>query len=114
VRISRRAFACGVAGIVAAVDAFETPVINEWRVYAVSSAVPPLEILSRNGILPVSVKPTQDGTAYLFAFESLEARVKAWDRFNADQGWCAIRDARDVEIMEISVYPGGKIFEMSL
>jgi hypothetical protein len=113
-RISRRAFACGLTGIAAAAAAFEPPVTNEWRVYASGSAVPPLEILNRNGILPVSVKQTQGGTAYLFAFESLEARVNAWDRFNTDDGWCAIRDASDVAIKEISIYPGGKIFEMSL
>jgi hypothetical protein len=111
-RISRRAFACGVAGIAAA--AFEAPVINERRVYAPGSTKPPLEILRRNGILPVSVKQTQDGTVYLIAFKSPEARVRAWDRFNADDAWCAIRDAGTVALEEISVYPGGKIFEMSL
>jgi hypothetical protein len=113
-RISRRAFACGLAGIAAAADAFETPVINERRVYAPGSAVPPLEMLHRNGILPLSIKQTQDGTAYLFVFGSLEARVKAWDGLSTDAGWRAIREARGVEIKEISVYPGGKIFEMSL
>jgi len=114
VRISRRAFACGVAGIAAAAAAFEPPVINERRVYAPGSALPRAEVLRRCGIQPVLVKQTQDGTAYLFAFESLEARVNAWDRFNTDEDWCAIRDTPGVEINEISVYPGGKIFEMSL
>ena|ERR1700676_3057290 len=117
-RISRRAFACGLAGIAAAADPFETPVINERRVYAPGSAVPPLEILHRNGILPLSIKQTQYGTAYLFVFGSLEARVNAWDRLNTDESWCAIRDKSDVAIKEIRVYsisyPGGKIFEMSL
>ena len=104
-RISRRAFACGLAGIAAAADAFETPVINERRVYAPGSALPSAEVLRRNAILPVLVTQTQDGTAYLFAFESLEARVKAWDRFNADEAWGATRDASDVAIKEIRVYP---------
>ena len=117
-RISRRAFACGVAGIATAAAAFEPPVINERRLYAPGSALPRAEVLRRSGILPVLVKQTQDGTAYLFAFESLEARVNAWDRFNTDEGWCAIRDKSDVAIKEIRVYPssypGGKIFEMSL
>jgi hypothetical protein len=113
-RISRRAFACGLAGIAAAADAFETPVINERRVYAPGSALPSAEVLRRNGILPVLVKQTQDGTAYLLAFGTLEARVKAWDRLSTDADWQAIREARSVEIKEISVYPGGKIFEMSL
>ncbi len=112
-RISRRAFACGLTGIAAAA-ASETSAIKERRVYSSSSALPPMEILHRNDILPVSIKQTQDGTVYLIAFESLEARVMAWDRFNTDEGWCAIRNARVVAIKEIRVYPGGKIFEMSL
>jgi hypothetical protein len=112
-RMSRREFACGLTGIATAAAAFDPP-INERRVYAPGSAIPPLEILHRNGILPVSVKQTKDGTVYLIAFESLEARVQAWDRLNADDGWCAIRNASVVAIKEIRVYPGGKIFEMSL
>ena len=103
-RISRRAFACGLAGIAAAAYC-EPSVINERRVYAPGSVVPPLEILHRNGIVPVSVKQAKDGTVYQLAFESLEARVKAWDRFNADEAWGATRDASDVAIKEIRVYP---------
>ena len=113
-RMSRREFACGLTGIATAAAAFDPPVISERRVYAHGSAEPPLKILHRNGILPVSVKQTQDGTVYLISFDSLEARAQAWDRFNADEGWCAIRNASVVAIKEIRVYPGGKIFEMSL
>jgi hypothetical protein len=114
-RISRREFACGLTGIATAAATFEPLLVNERRVYAPGSALPPVEGLRRNGIRAVSVEQTQRGTAYQILFESLEARVTAWDRFNADEAWCAIRDAGHVALSEIRVsYPGGKIFEMSL
>jgi len=109
-RITRREFAYGIAGTALAATAAEAPRIYERRVYAEGSALPPPEILHRNGIRPVSIK----GTEYLFAFASLEARTRAWDRFNNDEDWCVIREAGSVALQEISVYPGGKIFEMSL
>jgi hypothetical protein len=112
-RISRRVFACGLAGI-AATAAGRTQVVSERRVYGRGSALPPTEILHRNGIRPASIETMQGATAYLFMFESLEARLKAWDRFNGDEAWCAVRDAGNVAIKEIRVYPGGKIFEISL
>jgi hypothetical protein len=109
-RITRREFAYGIAGAAVAATAAQPPQIYERRIYAPGSAHPPLEILRRHGIRPVSVK----GAEYLIPFASLEARNRAWDRFNTDQDWCAIRDAGGVALKEISVYPGGKIFEMSL
>jgi hypothetical protein len=117
-RISRREFACGIAGIAVAAAAAQLPIIMERRVYSPGSALPPAEILHRYGIRPASVEPTQGGTAYRIPFASLEARVNAWDGFNTDEDWCAIRDAGNVALQEIRVYPpvypGGKIFEMSL
>ena len=114
-RISRRSFAWDLTGVVATAAAFDPPIITERRVYAPGSVLPPPEILSRNGIQVMSVEQTQSGAAYLILFDSLEARVKAWDRFNADNAWCPIRDAGHVALTEIRVsYPGGKIFEMSL
>jgi len=114
-RISRRQFACGVAGIAAlgSVTA-RPPAIIEQRIYAPGSALPPREVLQRHGIHSVSVKRQQNGTAYSISFTSTEARVKAWDRFNADEDWCVIRDAGTVALQEIRVYPAGKIFEISL
>ena len=109
-RITRREFAYGVAGTALAAAAAEPPLIYERRVYAKGSTLPPPEILRRHGIRPVSVK----GTEYLIPFASLEARTRVWDRFNNDEDWCTIRDAGSVALKEISVYPGGKIFEMSL
>jgi hypothetical protein len=90
------------------------PGIVERRVYAPGSVLPPLEVLQRHGIRLVSIKRQQDGTAYSISFASAEARVKAWDRFNADDDWCAIRDAGTVALREVQIYPAGKIFEISL
>lgn len=109
-RITRRAFAYGIVATTVAATAAQPPFIHERRVYSPGSTLPPLEILNRHGIRPLSVK----GTEYLIPFASLEARARAWDGFNSDQDWCAIRDAGNVALQEIRVYPGGKIFEMSL
>jgi len=109
-RLTRREFTCGIAGIAFAATAGEPPLIYERRVYAPGSTLPPPEILNRHGISPLSVK----GSEYLIPFASLEARTLAWDRFNTDDVWCAMRDRGSVALNEIQIYPGGKIFEMSL
>jgi len=114
VRISRRQFAGGIAGVAALGSAATLPLLVERRVYGHGSALPPLDILRRHGIDPMSVTRQHDGTAYSILFDTLEARVKAWDRFNADEAWCAIRDSGMVALQEVQVYPAGKIFEMSL
>lgn len=121
-RISRRQFAYGLAGVAslgsAAASDSNTAVWWERRVYSHGSALPPLRVLHRNRIRPVSMARTSEGAVYLIAFATLEARVKAWDRFNNDEEWCAIRDAGSIALQEIQVYagsyPGGKIFEISL
>ena len=88
-RITRREFAYSIAGTALTAAAAEPTLIYERRVYASRSTLPPPEILSRHGIRPLSVK----GAEYLITFASLEARTRAWDRFNTDENWCAIRDA---------------------
>jgi hypothetical protein len=114
-RISRRQFACGVAGVTALGWRTARPqAIVERRTYAPGSVLPPREVLQRHGIHAVSVKRQQNGIVYSISFASAEARVKAWDQFNADDDWCAIRDAGRVALQEIQVYPAGKIFEISL
>src|SRR4051812_24646952 len=100
-RITRREFAYGIAGTAIAVAASQTSPILERRVYARGSVLPPPGILERHGIRPVSV----NGTEYWIAFASLEARTRAWDRFNTDDDWCAMRDAGSVRMEEIRVYP---------
>lgn len=114
-RTSRREFAWGIAGVAALGSATaRLPIIVERRTYAHGSVLPPLKILRRNGIRPGSITRSDDGTHYLIVFDTLEARTKAWDRFNSDEDWCAIRNAGTVALEEVQVYPGGKIFEMSL
>jgi hypothetical protein len=113
-RISRRQFACGLAGFACLAPAAAARGHIERRAYAPGSVLPPTAILRRYGIHPASVKQQQNGTVYLMAFSSLEARVKAWDQFNADEEWCMLRDAGVVALREIQVYPAGKIFEISL
>jgi hypothetical protein len=114
-RISRRQFACGIAGVAALDSAMaRPPAIIERRVYALGSVLPPREVLQRHGIQAVSVKRQQNGIAYAMSFASSEARVKAWDRFNADPDWCALRGTGPVALREVQVYPAGKIFEISL
>jgi hypothetical protein len=126
-RISRRQFARGLAGVACLAPGAAAPGsataqppvvverrIVERRIYAPGSALPPREVLQRHGIHPVLAKREQDGTAYWISFASVEARVKAWDRFNVDEEWCALRDAGAVALQEVQVYPAGKIFEISL
>jgi hypothetical protein len=115
-RISRRQFAYGImAGPLALGSATRrAPLVVERRIYATGSVLPPPEILRRHGIRPGSIARTGDGTVYLIAFATLEARVKAWDRFNADEDWFVIRNAGTVALQEVQIYPAGKILEISL
>ena len=100
-RITRREFAYGVAGTALAATVAGQPLIYERRVYAQGSTLPPPEILKRHGIRPLSVK----GTEYLIPFASLEARTRAWDRFNTDENWCRMRDSGNVTLQEMQIYP---------
>jgi hypothetical protein len=77
--------------------------VIERRVYSAGSVLPPREVLERNGIRAASVRHTHRGTEYLIPFDSLEFRWNAWDRFNADPAWCAIRDQGNVRLREIVV-----------
>ena len=128
-RLSRRTLVLGLAGTTLAGQAATKERVSERRVYSAvgsverrvysaGSVLPAREVLDRNGIRVVSVRHTQRGTEYLIPFDSLESRCKAWDRFNSDPAWCAIRDAGNVALKEIrlypGLYPGGKIFEISL
>jgi hypothetical protein len=115
-RLSRREFAWGLAGISAAAGAIIETGVLEQRVYSPGSVLPTVEILQRSGMRSVSVQSTGNGTEYLIAFESLEARAKAWDQFNGDSGWRKLREFGSVHIREIRLWPqpGGKILAMSL
>ncbi len=88
--------------------------VYERRVYLPGSVLPPLRVLKRNGITLVR----RTGNEYTFQFTSLEERIRAWDCFNSDPDWCALRERGQVSIESIKIerrdQPGGNIFEMSL
>ena len=125
---SRRQFALTLAGFAAApvfgkprgtaLDAFAGPrlprrlivhnidtraALFELRIYAAHPRAMHA-VLERHGIRPALSEPTTTGTAYLFPFESLEARQRAWDAFNADPDWHALRASGQVNVKEISLY----------
>src|SRR5579864_8359955 len=79
------------------------PAIFELRVYA-SHPHAMQALLERHGIRPVLREPNATGIAYIFPFESLEARQRAWDAFSADHGWHALRAGSQVDVREISLY----------
>jgi hypothetical protein len=97
----------------------------ELRVYhASSSAVlrrlherfagPETKIFARSGIHPVLytstiIGPDMPNLAYLIPFDSLGAREKAWDTFNADPEWLKVREESNkngqlVSVSNISIY----------
>jgi len=122
-QLSRRQFARVFAGLAAApvfakprgiaLDAFVAPrlprrlivhhvdqaAVFELRVYG-SHPRAMHAVMERHGIRAVVQKPG----AYLIPFESLEARQRAWDAFNADPDWHAVRTAGTVNVKEISLY----------
>ena len=109
-RVSRRAFALGLTSAAFAATAGAqpegsgaSPPILERRVYERKSPMPSRRLLIRNGIRPVSIRPTAQGIEYQVAFTSLEARARAWDRFNCDPEWCALRATGSVRLREIVV-----------
>ena len=75
----------------------------ELRVYGSHPRAMPA-ILKRHGIRPAWREHSTIGTAYLIPFESLEARQRAWDAFNADPDWHALRAGAHVNLKEISLY----------
>jgi hypothetical protein len=97
----------------------------ELRVYHASSSTilralherfagPETKIFARSGIHPVLYGTTMFGgdmpnLTYLIPFDSLGAREKAWDTFNADPEWLKVREESNkngqlVSISNISIY----------
>jgi len=101
--VSRRTFALGLSAAAMAFGTSPRPRVIERRVYDPGSVMPSREILRRNGIRPASVRPTPQGVEYRIPFASLEARAQAWDRFNTDPEWCALRDDGAVRLREVAV-----------
>jgi NIPSNAP len=77
--------------------------IFELRVYAAHPRAMPA-VLERHGIRPAVREQSATGIAYLIPFESLQARQRAWDAFNADPDWHAMRASGPVNLNEISLY----------
>jgi hypothetical protein len=102
-RLSRRAFALGLTAAAFALGAGASSQVTERRVYDQGSVLPPRELLVRNRIRPASIRHTPQGAEYLIPFDSLEARAKAWDRFNTDPEWCSLRDRGNVRLRELVV-----------
>src|SRR5713101_2308643 len=116
-RVSRRQFAQLLAGS-AAVFAMGGPQLPrrlivhglstaaglfEFRVYGSHPRAMPA-ILERHGIRPALREPSAIGTAYLFPFESLEARQRAWDQVNTDPDWHSLQAHGQISVKEISLY----------
>jgi hypothetical protein len=55
-------------------------------------------VLKRSGVRPVA----EDRGKLLFAFDSLEARERAWRQMGADSEWVGLRDR--VVLRELAVY----------
>ena len=107
-RVTRRAFALGLTAAAVAAgagrkDTGASPPIVERRVYERESVMPSRRLLARNRIRPVSIRPTAQGIEYHVSFPSLEARARAWDLFNCDPEWCALRATGNVRLREIAV-----------
>ena len=126
-QFSRRQFARVLAGFAAApafakprgiaLDAFVAPrlprrliihnveqaAVFELRVYG-SHPRAMHAIMERHGIRAVLGERSATVTAYLIPFESLEARQRAWDAFNADTDWHTLRANGQVNVKEISLY----------
>jgi hypothetical protein len=91
-------------GVALAANASAREFVMERRVYTRGSVLPPDQLLRRNGLNATRIE-SAEGTIYQFRFASLEARAKAWDRFNADPQWCVLRDSGSVRMSELSVAP---------
>jgi hypothetical protein len=97
----------------------------ELRVYHASSSAilralhqrfagPETRIFARSGIHPVLYGTTMFGgdmpnLTYLIPFDSLAAREKAWDTFNADTEWLKVREESNkngqlVSVANVSIY----------
>ena len=110
----RRELLFGFAGVATVGRAANPAQVFERRMYGAGSVLPPEKALHRSGIRRAWVRFALQGTEYGFTFDSLASRARAWDRFNADREWCVLRETGSVRVIEIELYPGGKIFEMSL
>jgi hypothetical protein len=102
-RLSRRTFVFVLPTVAWALPPSFGAKVVERRTYGKGSGLPSPGLLVRNGICPASIRQTPLGTEYAIHFDSLEARVKAWDRFSSDPEWCDVRAAGAVQVVEIAI-----------
>ncbi len=86
-RMPRRLVVCGV----------ESAAFFEVRDYGEGSREI-ARVLNRSGVKPVA----EDRGKLLFAFDSLEARERAWRQVGADAEWAGLRES--VMLRELAVY----------
>jgi hypothetical protein len=82
-----------------------TDAVVERRVYGRAGAVPPVSILRRCGMKRVASENAGSDVVLTVSFRSLAERVRAWDRFNSDPEWSALRESREVRLSEIAILP---------
>jgi hypothetical protein len=80
----------------------EIGTLVEQRVYDCAGVVPPDSVLRRCGIAKFERHAGERHVEYRIEFDSLAERTRAWDRFNCDPEWCALRAGGDVRLKEIS------------
>jgi hypothetical protein len=94
---------------------YHSPTRSQLRAVHERFAGPETKIFARSGIHPVLYTstlfgPNMPNLTYLIPFESLGAREKAWDTFQADPDWVKARkDSIDksgeiVSVAEVSIY----------
>ena len=76
--------------------------VFERRVYARSGVIPPSSVLRRAGMARFDRHEDERHVEFWIPFDSLGERTRAWDRFNCDPEWCALRARGDVRLEEIS------------
>jgi hypothetical protein len=103
VHLSRRTFVLVLPTLGLALRPSFGAKVVERRTYGKKSSLPSRELLARNDIRIASVRQTPLGTEYAIAFDSLEERAKAWDRFNSDPEWCELRAGGAIQVVNIAI-----------
>ncbi len=75
--------------------------IVEQRIYSAESVMPPRSLLERHGVLVEAIRKDAGRVEYVMRFDSLEARARAWDGFNSDAEWAALRQTGEVRVTDI-------------
>jgi hypothetical protein len=113
--LSRRGFVCALAAapaarlMCAAQGRAERRTIAERRVYDRAGVIPPASILGRCGFGRYHRHDGAERVTFQFRFRSSLERARAWDRFNTDPEWLALREQGAVELEEISFPQGSRI-----